>query len=65
MAEMPAPPFAIPTEVLDWIRGVFAEVNRRSAGKLSRIPNVWETSLDMTVIEQLSQFSAPFKFPSE
>jgi hypothetical protein len=40
-------------------------VNNRSAAKLSNIPNVWETSLDMTLIEQLSQFAAPFRFPSD
>jgi hypothetical protein len=61
---MPDPPLSIPQPVVDWVRGVFAEVNRRTSVKLSRNANVWETSLDMTVIEQLSQFAAPFKFPS-
>jgi hypothetical protein len=61
---MPDPPLSLPPPVLNWIRGVFAEVNHRSATKLSRNANVWETSLDMTVIEQLSQFTAPFRFPS-
>jgi hypothetical protein len=61
---MPDPPLSIPQAVVNWVRGVFAEVNHRTSVKLSRNANVWETSLDMTVIEQLSQFSAPFKFPS-
>jgi hypothetical protein len=65
ISRMPEPPFALPQNVIDWIRDVFATVNRRTSAKLSRLGNVWETSLDMTVIEQLSQFSAPFKFPSD
>jgi hypothetical protein len=60
-----SPPFPIPTEVTEWIRSVFAEVNQRTSAKLSRIPNVHETSLDMTIIEQLSQYAAPFRFPSD
>jgi hypothetical protein len=60
-----SPLFPIPTEVVDWIRSVFAEVNQRTSAKLSRIPNVHETSLDMTIIEQLSQYAAPFRFPSD
>jgi hypothetical protein len=62
---MPAPPLELPADVISWIRDVFAEVNRRATTKLSRNANVWETSLDMTVIDQLSQFTAPFRFPSE
>lgn len=62
---MSSAPFAIPGEVTAWIRSVFAEVNQRTSAKLTRLPNVHETSLDMTLIEQLSQYSAPFHFPSD
>ncbi len=62
---MSSAPFPIPAEVTVWIRSVFAEVNQRTSAKLSRIPNVHETSLDMTLIEQLSQYAAPFRFSSD
>lgn len=62
---MQQPPFALPPPVLNWIRDVFEQVNFRSSAKLTRIPTTWETSLDMTVIEQLSHFSAPFTFASD
>lgn len=62
---MAQPPFPIPKEVIDWIRSVFAEVNQRTSAKLSRLPNVHESSLDMTLIEQLSRYAAPFRFPSD
>ncbi len=61
---MSSAPFPIPAEVTAWIRSVFAEVNQRTSAKLSRLPNVHETSLDMTLIEQLSQYAAPFRFSS-
>jgi len=60
-----SPGFFIPNEVTDWIRSVFAEVNQRTSEKLSRIPNVHETSLDMTIIEQLSRHAVPIRFPSD
>jgi len=58
-------PFPIPDEVVSWIRSVFEQINNRVAYKLGRIPTVHETSLDMTFIEQVSQYSAPFMFPSD
>jgi hypothetical protein len=61
---MSSVPFPIPTEVTAWIKSVFAEVNQRTSAKLTRIPNVHESSLDMTLIEQLSHYAAPFRFPS-
>jgi|SRR5215469_16574295 len=61
MAELP---FQIPAEVINWIRSVFAVVNRRVSDKLTRIPTTHETSLDITFIEELSQHSAPFRFSS-
>jgi hypothetical protein len=62
---MPAPPFAIPEPIIDWIRDVFAQVNRRSAAVLSRIPTTWETTLDHSLIGHLAEFSAPFRFASD
>jgi hypothetical protein len=65
MPDMPAPPFAVPSPVLDWIRNVFAEVNRRSAATLTRIPTTFETTLDHGVIAHLAEYAAPFKFSSD
>ena len=62
---MNSPPFAIPADIILWIRTVFAEMNQRASAKLSRIPNIHETSLDMTLIEQLSHYAAPVRFPSD
>lgn len=62
---MPSPPFAVPPPVLDWIRNVFAEVNRRSAATLTRIPTTFETTLDHGLIAHLSEYAAPFRFLSD
>ena len=62
---MPALPFAIPESIIDWIRDVFAQVNRRSAATLSRIPTTWETTLDHSLIAHLAEFAAPFRFASD
>jgi hypothetical protein len=61
---MPAPPFAIPESVVDWIRDVFAQVNQRSSATLSRIPTTREATLDHSLIGHLAEFAAPFRFPS-
>jgi hypothetical protein len=45
-----------------WIRSVFEEVNQLTSAKLSRIPNIHETSLDMAIMEQFSQY-ANFQVP--
>ena len=60
-----SPPFSIPDAVTDWVRSVFCRVNERTSGKLSRIPTTHETSLDLTVIEQISQFASPFRLASD
>jgi len=62
---MAALPFDLPGTVLEWIRGVFAEVNHRAAATLSRIPTTFETTLDHGLIAHLAEFGAPFKFQSE
>lgn len=54
-----------PSDVKNWLSGVFRACNQRVTKKLSRLGNVWETSLDMTLIEHFSQYAAPFVFPSE
>ena len=61
MAEVP---FQIPSEIVNWIRTVFEGVNRRVSEKLTRLPTTHETSLDITLIEELSQYVAPFRFLS-
>lgn len=50
---------AFPAAVHDYIRSVFADVNRRICEKIARVPNTSEPSLDMTFIECLSHYSAP------
>ena len=55
----------IPRDVVDYVRNAFLLCNRRIGRKLSVVPNAPEQSLDLTLIEQLSQFSAPFVLPSE
>lgn len=62
---MPAPLLNIPPGVIDWVRDVFLAVNTRSASTLSRIPNIFETTLDQNLISHVSEYSAPFKFPSD
>jgi len=65
--EMPTKPDAIPVpqDVRDWIRSVFADCNGAVASKMSRVPTVHETSLDLTFIERLSGYAAPVRFTSE
>jgi hypothetical protein len=55
----------VPDDVRGWIRHIFAECNRDVASKMSRIPTVHETSLDLTFIERLSRFAAPVRLESE
>ena len=55
----------IPRDVVDYVRNVFLVCNRRIGGKLAAVPNASEPSLDLTMIEQLSQFSAPTILPSD
>jgi hypothetical protein len=62
---VPDPLLNIPPGVIDWVRDVFLAVNTRSASTLSRIPNIFETTLDQNLISHVSEYSAPFKFPSD
>jgi len=61
---MPLPPFPIPDDVREWVRSVFSSCNARVTGKLDRLPTTHETSLDLSLIEALSQVSAPVRTPS-
>lgn len=54
---MTLPPF--PPQVVSYIRNVFAQANKRLSEKIARVPNCSEPSLDMTLIEHLTQFAAP------
>jgi hypothetical protein len=60
MAEWPA----IPEDVVDWFREVFAEANRSVCERLINLPNIRETSLDDGLIEALIPESAPTLLPS-
>lgn len=54
----------IPTDVVDWVRLVFAECNARVTEKLARNPNAPEESFDLTWIEQMSRYSSPVALES-
>ncbi len=51
----PLPVF--PIEVHQFVKKVFAKSNSRLSEKIARVPNCPEPSLDLTLIEHLSQFS--------
>ena len=55
----------LPTEIIDWFRHVFAGANRRLAEKILNVPAVPEPHLDTTLIEHLSGYAAPRRFPSD
>ena len=50
---------AFPAEVHRYVASAFSKANRRVCEKIARMPNCSEPSLDMTLIEQLSQYGAP------
>jgi len=56
---------AIPKEIVDWFRGVFADANRRLAEKMLNAPATPEPTFDLTLIEHLTNYAAPRKFKSE
>ena len=55
----------IPNDVVDYVRNVFLVCNRRIGRKIAAVPKSSEQSLDLTMIEQLSQYSAPTILPSD
>jgi hypothetical protein len=52
-------PFPIPSDVLDWLRRVFAECNDAVTRRIAAMPTTHETSLDMTLIESVSATPTP------
>lgn len=48
-----------PPAVYRYVRTIFRAANRRTCEKLARVPNCPEQSLDLTVVEFLSQYSGP------
>ena len=55
----------IPQDVFEFVRKVFQQCNRRISAKIAAVPNTSEPSLDLTLIEHLSQFSSPTTLLSE
>ncbi len=60
---MPTMP-TIPDDVVAWIYKVFDECNQKISKKISRIPTIHETSLDLSFIEALSTYAVPTRFGS-
>lgn len=56
---------AIPPDIIDWFRDIFAEANKRLSEKIRNSPAIHETYLDMTLIEHLLGYAAPHLFPSQ
>lgn len=56
---------AIPKEIVDWFRGVFADANRRLSEKMLNAPATPEPSFDLTFIEHLTNYAAPRAFKSD
>jgi hypothetical protein len=54
-----APWKAIPPEVIEWARAVFAGCNQRTTETLSMSPNTSEATLDQTWIAHLASYSVP------
>ncbi len=54
----------LPDDVLAFLENIFEACNLAVSRKISKMPNVHETSLDMTFIEHLSNYSAPVRLGS-
>lgn len=54
----------LPRDVVTWLRRVFRVCNFLVSSKLSRIPTMHESFLDLTIIECLTRVEAPILFPS-
>ena len=55
---------SLPDDVLEFLEDIFEECNLAVSRKISKMPNVHETSLDMTFLEQLSNYSVPVRLNS-
>jgi hypothetical protein len=53
---------AIPKEIIDWFRSIFADVNRRLCEKILNVPGIPEPHLDTTFVEHLMGFASPRQF---
>ncbi|KAB7731916.1 hypothetical protein F5984_06755 [Rudanella paleaurantiibacter] len=51
----------LPESVKNFVRQVFRDCNLKVSNKLSKHPATWETSLDSSLIEHLSNYSSPLK----
>jgi hypothetical protein len=56
---------AIPKDIIDWFRAVFADANRRLSEKMLNAPATPEPTFDLTFIEHLTNYAAPRKFKSD
>jgi hypothetical protein len=56
---------AIPSEIIEWFRAIFASANRRLAEKLLNVPAIPESHLDTTLVEHLSGYATPRRFRSD
>ena len=54
----------IPMDVIEYVRSVFGEANRRTAERLLNTPNIRETALDDGLVESIIPRSAPRKLAS-
>ena len=54
----------LPDDVLAFLENIFEACNLAVSRKISKMPNVHETSLDLTFIEQLSNHSTPVRLGS-
>lgn len=50
---------AFPPEVYRYVADVFQKANRRTGEKIARVPNCSEPSIDLTLLESISQYAAP------
>jgi len=55
---------AIPADVLDWIRSVFADCNRQVAEQVTTVPTTHEEDLDRILITHLGRSGGPTMLPS-
>ena len=54
-------PITLPPDVVDFLDKVFSEANLRVTRKISRMPSIHETALDLSLIEVLSHYTAPIR----
>ena len=58
------PPFPIPADVRAFVHASFARCNARISSRLTRLPTLHETYLDMCFIDTLSDVAAPHITPT-